>query len=376
MIFLTFFIIPLLIGFFAWIFTDKISWLEVTVQLLIQFVFIGIMSYLMLQNNMSDLEVWNGNVVEKWNAKVSCRHSYRCHCYTTCSMSCSGSGKSRSCRQVCTEHCSTCYEHSYDKEWYVKNNLKETWEIATSDRQGLNEPSNWSSVRLGEPTSTLHAYENYIKGSPDSLFHRTTFTEEEVKTLPAYPLKIYDYWKLNRVVLIDCSLPEIKKWNESLAQLSGELGQQKQVNLVLVIVRNKPQDFFYTLERFWLGGKKNDVIIVIGVNDVKIVQWAEIMSLSNEEFKIYLRNDLITLSYLDLDKILKVVKKNVLKHYARRPMKDFVYLKEAIKPTKKQWIFGLIFGLILSISLSVFFYYQDPFGDVTKSKLRKKILGR
>lgn len=376
MIFLTFLIIPILVCFFAWFFTDKITWKEVAVQLGIQIIFIGIMSFLMLNANMSDREAWNGYVTKKWSEKVSCRHSYKCFCYTTCRNVCSGSGKTKSCHQSCTEHCKTCYEHKYDVDWYAKNNIGESWDIDTVDRQGIKEPPRWTAINIGEPTSSLHSYENYIKGSPDSLFHKTNFTEEEVNTLPAYPDRIYDYWKLNRFVQLGTNFSDVKEWNEGISKLSGELGSKKQVNIIIVLVKDKPQEFFYTLERFWLGGKKNDVILIIGTNSSRSILWANVMSLSNEEFKVYLRNDILGLNYIDREKVLSTIKENVESKYIRRPMKDFEYLKESIKPTKGQWIAGMIFGLLLSFGLSIFFYYQDPFGDETNSRMRKKTLWR
>ena len=372
MIYLTFLIIPIIICFAAWFFTDKITWKEVATQMGIQLVLIGIISFLILQSNMSDREAWNGFITKKDSAKIHCRHDYKCHCYTTCHQSCSGSGKSRSCHQSCTEHCQTCYEHGFDVEWFAKNNIGESWDIDTVDRQGLREPPRWSAIVVGEPTSSLHSYENYIKGSPDSLFHKENFTEEQVNSFPAYPDRVYDYWRLNRFVTVDIAFPDSKEWNSEIAQLSGVLGSKKQVNIVVVIVKNKPQDYFYSLERFWVGGKKNDVILVVGTDDTKSILWAEVMSLSNEDFKVFLRNDILAINRIDRSKMLSAIQENVEKRYIRRPMKDFEYLKDSIKPTKAQWIIGIVLGTLISIGLSIFFYYQDPFGDETDSRIRRR----
>lgn len=362
MIYLTFLLIPLLVCVGSWFFTDKITLWEVAVQLVVQIIFIVVMSLIMLNANMTDLEAWNGNITDKGSQKVSCQHSYKCFCHTTCHQSCSGSGKNRSCHQSCTEHCETCYEHRFDVEWFAKNSLGERWEIDTIDRQGLSQPPRWTSISIGEPTSSLHSYENYIKGSPDSLFHKTNFTEEEVNTLPAYPDRVYDYWKLNRFVQVGTNLADTKDWNEGISMLSGELGEKKQSNIVVVLVKDKPREFFYTLERFWLGGKKNDVILVIGTDANNSVLWAEVMSLSNEDFKVYLRNAVLALNTLDRTKVLSIIRYNVVNHYQRRPMKDFEYLKESIKPTRRQWIIGLLLGIILSFGLSIFFFLKNPFG--------------
>ena len=57
------------------------------------------------------------------------------------------------------------------------------------------------------------------------------------------------------------------------------------------------------------------------------------------------------------------IQENVDKYYVRRPMKDFEYLKSAVKPTYGQWVFGIIFGFLLSIGLSILFYRVDVFNE-------------
>lgn len=368
MIFLTFFIVPLLICIVSWIFTNKISWKEVIAQLIVQALLTGTMVFIMLSSNMSDTEIWNGFVTEKKRLKVSCEHSYQCNCVNH--TSCSGSGKSRSC--TTTRICQTCYRHSYDVDWRVYNNINETWNISRLDSQGLKEPPRWTSVNVGDPTSSKHSYDNYIKGSPDSLFKTGMQDSLYKEYLPPYPSNIYDYYNLDRLVLIGKSIPNIDKpkWDKSISKVSAELGSIKQVNLV-VVVTDLPQDYFQVLNKHWLGGKKNDAIPVIGIDSELNILWVEVMSLSNEEFKIHLRNNLLEDLKLDLDKNLGTIKKVVESHYIRRPMKDFEYLKSSIQPTMSQWVFGMILSILFSIGLSLFFYYQDPFGDENKFRIRR-----
>ena len=360
MVFLTFLIIPLIVCLAAWLLTNKITWKEFLVQIGIQLIVLGVMTWMILGSNTSDQEVWNGQIVKKWSAQVSCDHSYKCHCYQSCSNSCDSKGH---CTQSCHEICQTCYEHDYDVEWRAKNNLEEVWYIRTIDRQGLREPPRWTSIQIGEPTSSTHHYENFIKGSPGSLFHKTELTEEELNSIPPYPIDVFDYWKLKRLVQIGVSVPDSKEWNEDISKISADLGFKKQVNIVVVLVKNKPADYFYTLERAWVGGKKNDVIAMIGLDGNNNIQWADTMSLSNEEFKVYLRNSLINLKSFNRGDVIQAIQENVDKFYTRKPMKDFEYLSAAVKPTKVQWVWGMIFGFLLSVGLSFFFYYQDPFGD-------------
>jgi len=367
MIYLTFLIIPLIIGVFGWIITKKITWKEAGVQVLAQMILIGIMVAIMLSSNMSDTEVWNGNITKKKRDEVSCSHSYKCNCVTKYRTvkSCSGSGKNRRCSSHTESYqkCQTCYEHRYDVDWDIYNNLGERWSISRVDRQGLREPPRYTVAKIGDPTSSRHSYKNYIKGSPDSLF-QTGYNDQMYQTkLPAYPLNVYDYHRLDRLVTIgNVSIGDRKAWNTRISEIASELGPTKQVNLV-VVVTDLPQDYFQTLRRHWLGGKKNDAIPVIGVDAESNINWVEVMSLSNEEFKVRLRTELLDTKKLDIKTTLDTTRNVIAKTFKRRPMKDFEYLKSSVQPTTKQWVWGMVFSLLLGIGLSVFFYYQDPFGD-------------
>ena len=358
MIFLTFLIIPLFVGMLFWIITKKVSWKEALTQLVVQMIFTGIMIGIMLSSNMSDTEIWNGTITKKKRVEVSCSHSYECNCVNR--KSCTGSGKNKSCSSY--RDCDTCYEHNYDVDWYIFNNLKERWSISRIDRRGLSEPPRWTSAKVGDTTSSRHSYKNYIKGSPDSLF-TTGFNDQAYQQkLPPYPMNIYDYHRLDRLVTVGVPISNRKAWNQGISEISSELGSSKQVNLVVVLT-NLPQDYFQTLNRHWLGGKKNDAIPVIGVDADNNIRWVEVMSLSNEEFKIRLRNELLSTNKLDINITLPTIKRVISESFKRRPMKDFAYLKSAVQPTEKQWIWGLIISFLLSIGLGLFFYYRDPFND-------------
>lgn len=371
MIYLTFLIVPLIVGTVAWIVTKKITWKEAGVQLLVQLAFVGIMVAIMLSSNMSDTEVWNGSITKKKRSEVSCSHSYKCHCVTKyrTRQSCSGSGKKRRCttRRESYQKCQTCYDHRYDVDWDIYNNLGERWGISRVDRQGVREPPRYTTSRIGDPTSSKHTYKNYIKGSPDSLFQTGLNDQLYKKKLPQYPLNVYDYHRLDRLITVGITVADKKAWNQGIAKIASELGPTKQVNLVVVLT-NLPQDYFQSLRRHWLGGKKNDAIAVIGADKDHNIQWVEVMSLSNEEFKVRLRNGIMGTKKLDKGLTLAMIKNAVSIHFKRRPMKDFEYLKSSVQPTTKQWMWGMILSLLLSIGLSVFFFYKDPFGDERKRR--------
>lgn len=363
MIFLTLLIIPTLVAFIAFVaFEKKITLKEFCLQLAIQVVVIGLLTVILRHANTHDTEIQNGVVAQKEHHHVSCEHSYQCNCYE----SCTGSGEHESCTQICQ----TCYEHSYDVDWDVHTTNRETINIERVDRQGLEEPPRFTAVRVGEPTSQSYSFENYIKAAPGSLFRHQGLIEKYKGKLPEYPADIYDYYRLNRVVAIGFSLPNSGGWNTMLSTVNGALGVHKQVNVILVLVKGQPLEYYSALEQYWLGGKKNDVIVIMGVDDSSTTlkaTWTQVMSWSNKEiFKVTLRDDLTDLSDkkgLTFESVGDIIIMDVNKYYVRRHWEDFKYLMSSATPTKWQWILSFIFSLLLAVGLSWVFDQNDVFDD-------------
>lgn len=357
MIFLTMMLIPILVtlGFLFFggkSFSIKKFGLDLGIQIFVMGVFILIISHM----NTSDTEVWNGRITSKKREKVSCSHSYSCHCRQECS----GSGKNRSCSEVCD----TCYEHYYDVSWYVYTSLDDSFTIDRVDRQGLNEPPRWDAVKVGEPYSETRGFTNYVKAAPDTLFRHQGLTEKYKGVLPDYPQNIYDYYHLNRFVSIGVGVPDTAKWNEDLMELNADLGAKKQVNILAVVVKNQPEDYFYALEQQWIGGKKNDVVLVISVDDSNNILWVNTMAWTdNKIFQVALRDSVLATKILNREQIMGVLRTNVEANFVRKPMKDFEYLSRTIKPTKGEWIFAMILGLVLSVGLSIFLEMNDVFEE-------------
>lgn len=127
-----------------------------------------------------DTEILNGQVTHKEKNRVSCSHSYSCHCRTDSKGNTS---------------CDTCYEHSHDYNWDVYSTVGELT-IDRIDRQGAHEPPRWTVVMPGQPVAMDHGYTNYVKAVPESVFRvDTIYSKEKLKNIPVpgYPLNVYDY---------------------------------------------------------------------------------------------------------------------------------------------------------------------------------------
>jgi hypothetical protein len=298
---------------------------------------------------MADSEVLNGELSQKYSERVSCEHSYQCNCRKTCT----GSGKDRS----CSETCDTCYEHNWDVDWVLDTTVGKI-KVDRVNRQGTQEPPRFSRAQQGDPVARTHVFENYIKAAPDSLFN--AMSEQQLKAqfagkLPAYPLQVYDLYNLDHVLVSGFSLPDLPAWNRDLSLMLRTLGPAKQVNVVVVFVNNADSQYAQALRAEWLGGKKNDVVVVIGTTQYPKIDWVSVFSWTDKElFKVQLRDDLSDLGTADRTKVLGVIQGHVSKSFVRKPMADFAYLQDLIEPPT--WVIGslVLLSLVVSVGLSVY----------------------
>lgn len=339
-------LIPMVIPFIAkYFFKHDLTIPEMILACVAPAVVIGIIYVGGTYNEMADVEVLSGQVTAKERNEVHCRHSYSCNCVTYYT----GSGASRQSHRSC----STCYRHSYDVDWDVISTLG-TISIDTDDSRGLIEPKRWSVVNIGDPYAKTSSYVNYVKGAKDSLFNLEKYNKSQLNIVPEYPNKIFDLYKINRVVDIGANVTNLQDLNDGLSNILRTLGGEKQVNVVMAIT-NKPRDFAFAVRDKWLGGKKNDVMIVIGASKYPKVDWVEVFSWSkNQMVNIKLRDDINTLGNISLTKeLMDVISKDVNDYFVRKPMSEFEYLEGQIQPSATLIYWALGIGMLLSIILTI-----------------------
>jgi len=362
MVFFTLLAVPLLVALAGYLFSKgKVTLKELGVQMGVQLVVAASAAAIVHYNNVHDTEVWNGRVVQKQRNKVSCEHDYQCNPYPC---NCDSKGNCSTCYH-------TCYEHTYDVDWDIyTSNPGEVVSIHRVDRQGLREPPRYAKVQLGEPTTLPHGYTNYIKAAPDSLFRHQGLIEKYKASIPDYPDDLYDYYHINKVVQVGIQVADLGSWDKGLEDVNADVGRPKQANVILVLAKGQPQEYFYALEEAWIGGKKNDIVLVVGVDDQLSPQWATVMAWTTSEmFKVRLRDDVVAEGTLTRDKVMDDLRKDVTQYYARKPMADFEYLEASITPTPLQWGLSLGISLAIAIGLTIWFIRVDVFGDEARARL-------
>lgn len=275
-------------------------------------------------SSMRDQEYWSGRITEKTTGSEHC-----CHCRQecdTCTRRDSSGNTSRyscNCREVCN--------HSRDYWWSLEFSTGDSVPISRCEPNSWAEPPAWTNAQVGEPGVVPHAYTNYLLADPDSVYRQSAAAEMPT---PAYPA-LYEYYKVDRAIDMGTSMP-LGAWNQALNQMNADLGGKKQVNIILIATPNPDPIFADSVEHNWLYGKKNDLIIVVGVGapDKDTIAWARVVTISNvEDLKIALRDGLQGKSLSDVEGTAQLIRKEIEEKFNRTPMANFEYLASAAKPT-------------------------------------------
>lgn len=320
-----------------------------------------------------DREVWNGAVTSKsvafercykdMFAPRVCRNSYSCNCHQVCTTTYDSKGNAS---QSCHTECDTCYRFPWEKDYEVKSNVG-NFTISRIDDQGRGTPPRWTQVRVGDPTSTTHNYQNWVKAASGTLFRdaESTMMKYEGK-LPDYPIQIYDYYNINRLVTVGTRLPNAQRWNTEISKTLSVVGPTRQMNLIVVVANNVDPDYAYALRRHWEGFKKNDAVVFIGIRNNNVA-WVEVLSWSKDAgFDVQTRAYLSTfvgqnITTLNPQVVVGQIGEIAKKRFERRPMKDFEYLRGDIDPPSWLLWTSIIFSIIMGVGLSIFFHKNELF---------------
>jgi hypothetical protein len=131
-----------------------------------------------------------------------------------------------------------------------------------------------------------------------------------------------------------------------------------------VVVKEGDQAYYEAMAEAWLGGKKNDVILLIGAPEFPRIAWAAVLSWTKaEEMKIAIREGVMALPEFDGSAVLALLKREVSTSFVRRPMSDFEYLRASVEPSPSAQAFLFVLGVALSIGLKIAFWKHDVFSE-------------
>jgi len=331
------------------IFHNKVHWKELLMQTLSIVILISAVAFGFSGSKKKDSEIINGHVTSKERVRISCQHGYPCNPHDCM---CDEKGNCMTCWD-------TCYTHSYDIAWNVHATLgmyQSSFRVNTIDSQGLQEPPRWTQFKKGDFHMKNHDYDNYVKANADTIYKTRGYADRFAKFIPPYPSSPSDYYTvLDRVMQVGTKLPDIREWNYSLTKLNSELGPLKQCNVLMIMTSGQPSEYYQAIEEAWLGGKKNDIVVMIDSDPDGKINWTNTLSWAkNDIFRVKMRDDIMTIGKLDRDSIFLAMQDNIGKLFVRKRMREFKYLDSAIILTDKEFKWLLIAALLLSIAISAF----------------------
>ena len=340
--------------------SENFSWLEAGVQLVLTLALVVGGYQFGKSLEMTSVEFWTGTITSKTHEDGHYQTSYSCNCRE----SCSGSGSNRS----CTETCDTCYTDHYTREWILNTTVGKivTSNIDTeirSRRNNFGSDSHWNDAYKGEACSVTNSYTNYVAAAESSLHHRSGTNEQYAKTgvLIDYP-QIHGKYHLNRVMAVGVGVPEMDKWLSRLNEYMGTLGGLKQINIFVIFVPDTlGESYTDALQAHWRGANKNDTVLVIGINkQTKDIGWVDTITWAKSNiYAVTLREEIVKVGNVregTSDKILGIINEATLKHYERRPMKEFEHLAKEIKPPT--WIMVILVIIAIPGSLVLAYIFD------------------
>lgn len=301
-------------------------------------------------SSTTDVEILSGRISRKGSVKVGCEHSYPCNCRTETT----GSGSS----QTTTTVCDTCYDHSFDIDWVLYTNIGKSIRIRRIDDQGLKTPPRWTAAFVGEPVALENYFVNYVKANPDSVLVRHNAVRVDGLPVPEPPVSVYDYYRVDRYLTVAFTDPGYQGMVWMLNELNANLGPLKQVNVVVVAAKTADERYSQAIEEKWLGGKKNDLVLILGVPEYPRIEWSHVMSWSrSEDMKVNIEEAVEEIGDLrEKQKIIQVLDKEIREHWSRRQMKDFEYLAVSVRPSTRSMVTIFLISSSVAMLLSWFFY--------------------
>lgn len=346
----------ILLAPFAWFLFAKV-WLrhtfdyrELGVSMVVVFILVTATVMLGKYGATRDVEIWNGTVTKKEVVDGYYQTSYCC-----------ATDKDGNCTSTCyTDHYTRSYDgHSTVGSWTF-DSIDTEWR---SRRDSFGPPASYKACKVGEPASIEHGYTNYVRAVPESLFHDDSQTSTYAAQVPGYP-RVHSFYKLNRVInLAGVDSATVNEIDNGLDEALKTLGARKQANIIVILTGINDPTYRYAVERAWLGGKKNDIVIFVGTDKSKSIKWVDVMTWAlnsgNELFHVTLRDGILAQKQLDSAQFVPFVTQTVTKLYDRPHMRDYEYLKDEISPPLWVIVTAIILSLIASAGLTYYFHTHE-----------------
>lgn len=199
-------------------------------------------------------------------------------------------------------------------------------------------------------------YENRVKASNGTVFNYQEISNEDV-----IQYQLYEYPTINSNLQSPVFLDPPNLIGDAdkvkFSYLSGKFGSLKNVRLLILIYVNQPIDASFYQEWYWKGSNFNDFIITIGVNDSLNVNWARVISWTDNEYlKVSTKSYIENMDKLNLNLLYTNLDSN-LTEYSHRDTEYFKYIPIEI-PT---WgiIMTYIFVILMNVGIAAWIIHNE-----------------
>lgn len=199
-----------------------------------------------------------------------------------------------------------------------------------------------------EPVTTTRHFKNKIKAAP------SLFSYSKVPTnISVYPWpESTDLFVSDRVMGTARASISTLKWD----QMNASIGARKKVNLIIVGYGDRGMDIAEYQESKWIGGKKNDLVIVFGGNPNEKPNWVKVFGWTEKDIVKENIQSMLLDSKIN-DDIITNIQAEVVKNYVIKDWTKFDYIKIE-PPASAYWIyFGVM--ILTQVGFGVWYNIND-----------------
>lgn len=213
------------------------------------------------------------------------------------------------------------------------------------------------------PCSYWHRYINYVKAT--SNIYKLTGQTSDTPILPYYKIISNRFGPIEaeRIRIDDPSIGIPPMFIEEVDDITDHtltwLGPQKQANIGYYFT-SQPVDHFHNIMQAWIRGKKNDILVVVGMKQYPQVDWVRISSWSEigaAEFNVKLGKSIQRSGKLSSPELfVENVATHIKKYHERQPMEEYRYLLYQVKMGWQFWLAAALLGLLVIFPLVMYMH--------------------
>jgi hypothetical protein len=214
---------------------------------LVGLILAGVVYYGPMYWQASDLELLSGSVVAKKRVYDPETESYDC-------------GKDSQ------GNTKTCTREIPRWRWDVISDI-DSDKFSEHTYQSIRSPDIYSRTQIGDPYTAAHRFLNFQNVSEQSVLLDRESADGYVGWLPEYP-QVYSGFKVQRGFSTS-PLVDQRVLSNMLNVAQKRWGPMHGVNVMVVVIgpQADANKFYYALKSKWKGGKKNDAVLIVRVDE-------------------------------------------------------------------------------------------------------------